>query len=268
MLSGTNVRGFIRSIFEKLERILLDKKRLDLSACSTSTKKVLVLGIYLSDKKNFASEISQKLSNSKIHQVDQRWVCIGDQPTLKNYTVATVDKTPKFKILNMLLSDIEIENYDYLIITDDDIVLPDNFLDLYIDTVEKVDFSLSQPARSRFSELSHDITEVNKELMARQTNFVEIGPLFAIRRELYEKILPFDESSPMGWGYDFVWPYVVQQEQLKMGIIDTAYINHSIRKTAGFYSHKSSMEEMDVFLKNNKHVERKEAFTVLNRIWL
>lgn len=267
MLSGTKLKGLVRSLFEKLERILLDNKKLDLSTCSTSPKKILVLGIYLSDKRNFASEISQKLSKSKIHHVDQKWVCIGEQPTLNDYTVATVAKTPKFKILNTLLSDIEIDDYDYLIITDDDIVMPDNFLDVYIDTVEKVDFSLSQPARSRFSELSHEITAVNKTLIARQTNFVEIGPVFAIRKELFENILPFDETSPMGWGYDFVWPYIVQQEDLKMGIIDNVYINHSIRKTAGFYSHKNSVDEMTDFLKNNDHFETEKAFTVLNKVW-
>ena len=81
-------------------------------------------------------------------------------------------------------------------------------------------------------------------------------------------MLPFDETSPMGWGYDLVWPYVVQQENLKMGIIDIAYINHSIRKTAGFYSHKTSTDEMTVFLNNNDHIEFEEAFTVLNKIRL
>ena len=97
MLSGTKLKGLIRSLLEKLERILLQQKKLDLSTCTTSQKKVLVLGIYLSDKKNFASDISQKLSKSKFHQVDQRWVCIGEKSTLKNLTVANVVKTPKFK---------------------------------------------------------------------------------------------------------------------------------------------------------------------------
>jgi len=228
-------------------------------------KKILVLGVYLSEKKNFAREISIAFDSSKYHDIDQKWVAIGNGCITNDYTIYHTEKKPKFVILNELLSKIDIKEYDYIIVSDDDVVMKEGFLDKYVDSVEKFDLSLSQPARSIFSELSHVVTKVDSKCIARETNFVEIGPVFMIKRDLYDVILPFDESSPMGWGYDYVWPIIVSKKGLKMGIIDDATVNHGIRKTACFYSASKNHKVMSEFLLRNKHVEIQDSFKILKK---
>src|SRR5262249_54252834 len=93
--------------------------------------------------------------------------------------------------------------------------------------------------------------------------FVEIGPLFSIRRDAMPLILPFDCSSPMGWGYDFVWPRSIEAAGLKMGIVDATPIVHSLRQPVANYEHAAADEQMRQYLEAHSHPSLDEAFVVL-----
>ena len=61
---------------------------------------------------------------------------------LKQFTVLKLQEmTPKFKILNLLLSGEDLSKYDFILIVDDDIALPDDFVDNYLTAVQKYDFA-------------------------------------------------------------------------------------------------------------------------------
>ena len=254
-------------MFSPLERFMFRYASLELLGKNVRRKKILVIGIYLSEVKNYVNEITDEFSSSKFHDVEQIWVSIGDGEISNKFTMQSTKKGPKFILLNKVLSEINYHKYDYIIFCDDDVLVKNNFIDKYMETVEKVDFALSQPARSTFSELSHTITKVDHSTIARQTNFVEIGPIFMIRTDLVNNTIPFDESSPMGWGYDYTWPIVVGDLGLKMGIIDSATVNHSIRKTALHYSAKDSYKVMEDYLRNNSHIKRSDSFKVLHKYY-
>lgn len=122
-----------------------------------------------------------------------------------------------------------------MLICDDDIDLPAAFIDRYLDRVTKYDFALAQPARTHDSYIDHSIVEQLDGFDARRTRFVEIGPHFSVAREVYPHLLRFDESSPMGWGYDFVWPVVMEEIGRRMGIVDATPVARKLRKPVAHY---------------------------------
>jgi hypothetical protein len=124
---------------------------------------------------------------------------------------------PKFRLINRLLSQERLGDYEYLIVIDDDIQLPENFLHLFLDAQAALDFRLAQPARTPKSYIDHPIVAQQAGTFARQTRWVEVGPLVSIHRSIFDLVLPFDERSPMGWGYENVWAYELWTRRLKMG---------------------------------------------------
>lgn len=230
-------------------------------------RSVLILGIYLSDQKNHIEHIITQFSAPCSWHVVQKWIAIGssEQPEyVRNVTVMNPkDRLPKFVFLNKLLSKEDVNSYDYIIICDDDILLPQNFLESYLDLVIKHDLALAQPARTHKSYIDHHFVEQLDGLSARRTRFVEIGPLFSVRKDIFSVIFPFDESTYMGWGYDFVWPCVIEKMGLRMGIIDAVPVDHSLRKPVKNYNYDEAKHSMEKYLSQNQHVKLDEAFTVL-----
>lgn len=149
---------------------------------------------------------------------------------------------PKFALLNELLVAASLPDFDYVIVCDDDVLLPEAFLDRYLACVEQHDFALSQPARTHDSFTDHPFVERLDGLTARWTRFVEIGPVFCMRRDAVPLLVPFDETSPMGWGYDFVWPCILEEAGLRPGIVDATPVSHSLRKSVTRYRHGTADE--------------------------
>ena len=230
-------------------------------------KKVLVIGIYLSGKDNNAKDLVKTFSKSSHYQVVQKWVALGkgdiESELVRVTELQLKEKTPKFKILNRLLTKEKLEEYEFVIITDDDISLPEDFIDNYLALVDKYDFSLAQPARTHESNIDHPIVEQLDGLLARKTRFVEIGPLFSIRKDLYSYLIPFDEDTGMGWGLDAVWPCIVEDAGLTMGIVDAFPVEHKMRPPVINYSHSEAEEEMNRYLKKKKHLSYMEKFRIL-----
>lgn len=231
-------------------------------------ERVLVLGIYLANKENTVQHLVKALSKSRQYHVDQRWVALnGKPPSTKVSAVTHLQVTgvvPKFELINRLLSHVNLNDYSFVLVCDDDITVPDGFIDLFLEQQTRYNFALAQPARTHNSYLDHAIVEVVDDLAARQTRFVEIGPIFSIRHDAFSVLLPFDEQAPMGWGLDFVWPVILESAGLKMGIIDAVLADHSLRKPFTQYDGDKALNEMQLFLKDRPHLEPHEAFVVLN----
>lgn len=229
--------------------------------------RVLVLGVYLVDKLNLAAEISAELSRSTRWQVEQRWVALGRSPVPPGLAPVTSwstgQPTPKFEIMNRLLESVKGEPFDYLLVSDDDITLSAGFLDDYLALVERHDLALAQPARTHGSYIDHHFVERLDGLDARWTRFVEIGPLFSMRRDAAALLTPFDLSTPMGWGYDFTWPVEMEAAGLRTGIVDATPVDHSIRKPVAHYDHGTADRAMKAYLAAHQHLDRDRAFTIL-----
>lgn len=229
--------------------------------------RVLIAGICLADKENLAVDISQEFAGSKDWAVEQQWVSLGKnlpKPEITSLTVQRLETpAPKFLLLNRLLKTINLYDFEYIIVSDDDIVLPVNFLDSYLALVSHHNFAIAQPARTHESYIDHPFVEQLDGIDARWTRFVEIGPLFSLHRSAFDYILPFDEASPMGWGNDFVWPVLAERHGLKMGIVDAVPVAHSLRKPVAYYDHTSAAKTMNDYLSRKQHLPKKDAFFIL-----
>jgi len=231
-----------------------------------SPRRVLAVGIYLSDRDNLAAHIATELGKSRSWSVEQRWTALGQRdvpPELAAVTVSRAGPTPKFTLLNRLLRPDQLEPYEFVLVMDDDISLPEGFVDRYLDLVVRHELALAQPARTHGSYIDHYLVEQLDGLDARRTRFVEIGPLFSIRRDAFGLFFPFDEASPMGWGYDFVWPVAIERAGLKMGIVDATPVAHDLRKPGAHYNLAAHDRGMKAFLDSRLHLTRADAFTIL-----
>jgi hypothetical protein len=226
-----------------------------------------VLGVYLVDKENLAEETVAELGGSKEWAVEQQWLALGSSPipdALAKVTVRRVqERIPKFVLLNQLLAAADLAKYAFIVICDDDAALPAGFLDDYLRLARRYDLALCQPARTHDSYIDHPFVEQLDGLTARWTQFVEIGPVFSIRRDAFPTVLPFDEGSPMGWGYDFVWGRDLREAGLRMGVIDATPVGHSLRKPVAEYSWAVANEQMQNFLKGRPHLSKREAFFIV-----
>ena len=254
----------------KVARSLLSLRAMR-SARAMPTSRVLVLGVFLLDKANVAPEIVMRLQ-SRRHQVDHRWACVGKGDSRKDEMRAHIalefdSPVPKFTIINRLLSKIDLRAYDYVIISDDDIELAPGFLDEFLGLQAYCGFSLAQPARSQLSNVDHPVTLESHARIARQTRFVEIGPLFSIASAAYPHLLPFDESFYMGWGLDHVWPVTLERAGLSQGIIDITPLHHRMRPVATTYSGAFAQEQMSASLRGRESIHPLDRVRPLRTIW-
>jgi len=228
---------------------------------------VLIIGVYLLDKPSEIGRINLELSKNSRWEVEQRWVGLGTGSVPEEMADVTARKVippaMKFSLLNQLLAETNIDAFEFVIICDDDIILPEDFLDRYLQLVMRYGFALAQPARTHDSFIDHPFVEQLDGLVARWTRFVEIGPLFSIHRRAFPLIFPFDEASPMGWGYDFVWPQIIGNAGLKMGIVDAVPIAHSLRKPVLYYQYEKAHREMEEFLAHRPRLSPDEAFFII-----
>lgn len=219
---------------------------------------VLVLGVYLLEARNNATEIAAELDQATHWTVHQRWAAIGaDVPPERLYDRTfehSREPIPKFVLLNRLLHEVDLDTYDALLVVDDDIDLPAGFVDSYLDRAVHFNFALSQPARTHDSYTDHHFVAALNGLEARQTRFVEIGPVFSLLRSAYPHLLPFDEDAPMGWGLDSVWPLQIEAAGLLQGIIDATPIRHALRKPVTYYSHAKTDQARNAYLARHPHL--------------
>jgi hypothetical protein len=231
--------------------------------------RVLVLGIYLADRKNLVRHIVQELSEARRYRVTQRWAALNGAPPaphVERATVLTVNhRVPKFALLNSLMQEMDLARYEFILLCDDDIQLPESFLDKLLDRQRKYDFALAQPARTHNSYTDHRIVEQVDGLDARRTRFVEIGPVVSLRHDAAAILLPFDEDCGMGWGLDFLWPVAIESAGLKMGIIDATPVAHALRPAAKSYDLGEALAQMHAYLNEKPHLTPQQAMVELER---
>lgn len=231
------------------------------------SKNILVLGVYIANIPNTVSDIVRIFKGSLHHKVRQEWVALNGSAPDNEVASVTVKhitgRIPKFQIINDLMSTKKISSYDYIILCDDDVVLPVNFVDDFIAMQSSFDFAIAQPARTLNSYIDHPIVERHIGVHARQTRFVEIGPVVSFHRSAFELVFPFDLTSPMGWGYENVWAHGAIVRNLRMGIIDAVCVDHSLRKPVVNYTWEQADRERRDYLNRHEHLPLEECFTVV-----
>jgi len=131
----------------------------------------------------------------------------------------------KFENINDILSRHKLSEFDWVVITDDDIDFPENFMDEFVFLSEHCNFKIAQPAHNFVSYANYSVTRRHWNSIARITNFVEIGPIFILHRDVFSETMPFPEVG-MGWGIDIYWSLLAREREWRIGIIDALPIQH------------------------------------------
>jgi GT2 family glycosyltransferase len=167
----------------------------------------------------------------------------------------------KFENLNALLAVHPPDGFDWLIVMDDDVALPRGFLDRFLHLAEGAGLKLAQPAHRLYSHAAWAITRRRSGVLARETTFVEIGPLTAFHRDTFSTLLPFPELR-MGWGLDAHWAAVARERAWPIGIVDATPVGHAIAPVGAVYDHEGAIAEARAFLADRPYVRRDEVRTI------
>jgi len=228
--------------------------RLDRAARrSPPTRSVLALGVVRTEHEQLAAAIRAELLRSR-HKVQVRTCPPGGRG--------------KFENLNALLAADPPAAYDWLLVVDDDVELPGGFLDRFLFLCERFSLALAQPAHRLDSHAAWSVTRRHRASVARETGFVEIGPVTAFARRTFPLLLPFPELQ-MGWGLDVHWAALAREHGWRCGVLDAVSIRHRAAPVAAAYGHADAVREARAFLADRPYVTAGEANRTLttHRRW-
>ena len=228
--------------------------RLDRAARRSSPRRrVLVLGVERPERRALAGAIRAELARSR-HDVEVHLCPPGE--------------LGKFQNLNHLLATHPAGDCDWLLVVDDDVVLPRHFLDRLVFLAERFDFQLAQPAHRARSHAAWRTTRRRAGVVARQTPFVEIGPVTAFARATFPVLLPFPDVR-MGWGLDMRWAALAREHGWRCGVLDAVAIRHSAAPAGDAYPRAAAVAEARALLAGRPHLTAAEAQTTLvtHRRW-
>jgi GT2 family glycosyltransferase len=210
---------------------------------SPPRRRVLVLGVVRATNQRLAARAQTELTRSR-HEV-------------KLHTCEPAGRG-KFENLNLLLAEHPAAGYDWLLVVDDDVELPREFLDRLLFACERFEFALAQPAHALRSHAAWPQTRRRRDSIARETPFVEIGPVTAFAARTFATLLPFPQLR-MGWGLDLHWAALARAHGWRCGVIDAVAVRHVAAPAASDYSRAEAIAEARVFLQGKPYLRASEA---------
>jgi GT2 family glycosyltransferase len=174
----------------------------------------------------------------------------------------------KFQNLNAQLAAHPATGHDWLLVVDDDVVLPAGFLDVLLFCAERFDLRIAQPAHRLRSHAAWPVTRRQGGSVVRETAFVEIGPVTAFHSDTFADLLPFPELR-MGWGLDVHWAALARERGWRIGVVDAVPVAHALRPAATEYDREGAVEEAREFLSERPYLPADEANRTLavHRSW-
>ena len=95
-------------------------------------------------------------------------------------------------------------------------------------------------------------------VLARETAFVEIGPLTALHRESFAALLPFPAVG-MGWGLDAHWSWLAREHGWRIGVIDLLPLAHLAAPAASAYGREEAIAAARAFLAEHPYLPVRES---------
>lgn len=222
----------------------LEPVRLGRAARAAPPRRVVVLGAAREDRHGTMEAALAELRRSR-HRL--------------TVAVGPAGGRGKWENLNALLAEAGgVGDADWLLIVDDDVELPQGFLDRFLFVAERFALDLAQPAHRRRSHAAWRVTRRRPLSVARETRFVEIGPLTALAATTFSELLPFPELRA-GWGLDAHWGALARSHGWRLGIVDATPVRHAVRPVGTAYRHRDAIEESRAFLATRPHLTPAEA---------
>lgn len=206
-------------------------------------RSVLAIGVEREDRANLMPAARRELARSR-HDVEVATCGVGGRG--------------KFENLNALLDAHPLAGRDWLLVLDDDVALPRGFLDAFLFLAERFELKLAQPAHRRRSHAAWRVTRRRGGSVARETGFVEIGPVCAFHRDTFATLLPYPQLQA-GWGLDAHWAALARERRWKIGVVDATPIRHVLRPIADSYRRADAVAEAQAFLADRPYVTAAEA---------
>ena len=220
-------------------------------------RRVLIAGIYGADTDRMTRTVAE-LRRSR-HEVELALGARGQAASpLRDVTVAEGLAGGKFENVNAVLAGRDPASHDWLVVVDDDVLLPRRFLDRFLAICEALDFALAQPAQTWGSHAAWRITRRRGGSVVRETRYVEIGPVTAFRADATAELYPFPPLR-YGWGLDVHWSALAQERGWKLGIVDALPVRHDRAPVAAGYSHEAAVAEAREFLRERPYLPAEAA---------
>ena len=220
-------------------------------------RRVLIAGIYGADTDRMTRTVAE-LRRSR-HEVELALGARGQAASpLRDVTVAEGLAGGKFENVNAVLAGRDPSSHDWLVVVDDDVLLPRRFLDRFLAICEALDFALAQPAQTWGSHAAWRITRRRGGSVVRETRYVEIGPVTAFRADATAELYPFPPLR-YGWGLDVHWSALAQERGWKLGIVDALPVRHDRAPVAAGYSHEAAVAEAREFLRERPYLPAEAA---------
>lgn len=217
--------------------------RLRQAARLAPSRRVLALGIERAGQANHLAAAREELSRSHHHV---------------HFDSTTTGEFGKFENLNRLLARNHLDAYDWILIVDDDVLLPKGFLDVFLFLAERFGLQLVQPAHRARSHAAWPLTRRRPGSVARETGYVEIGPVVGLQAATFDVLLPFPELRA-GWGLDAHWAALAQAHGWRLGIVDATPVRHQLRRIASFYDRDEAVAEGRRFLAERPYLRASES---------
>jgi hypothetical protein len=211
-------------------------RRIDKAAAQLPARDVLVASIYRPPRE------APRLVSER-HRVEHR---TGSLDELQG---------GKFENLNALIQD---ARPDWLLIVDDDVALPERFLDRMIALADLFSLDMAAPAQSLASHAAWRVTRRRPRSILRETNFVEIGPVTLIGTNAAQTLLPFPPLR-YGWGLDLAWAATAAGHGWRLGIADALAVRHEAASVGSTYPADQAIEEAQRFLSSRPYLSSAAA---------
>lgn len=224
--------------------LAISGRRRRLARAASAQRRVLVLAVDRPDGPGLLAAALDELRHSR-HALT---VAVAASPGGRG----------KWENLNALLADHLPSAHDWLLVLDDDVALPPGFLDGFLAAAEALDLALAQPAQRRRSHAAWPVTRRVARSLARETAFVEIGPVTALHRRTFSELLPFPDLR-MGWGLDAHWAAVARDRGWRLGVVDALPVRHLAAPVADAYRREDAVAEAREFLRDRPYLPRGEA---------
>jgi hypothetical protein len=226
-------------------------RAIDAAAARIPQRDVLVASIYRPDGATLAAALPALRSDRH-----------GVRLALGSTGAATLPGTSadhmaggKFENLNALIGD---ARPDWILVVDDDVVLPERFLDRIVALAELFDLAVAQPAQGLASHAAWRVARRRPRSLLRETRFVEIGPVTLFRRDAGRELMPFPPLR-YGWGIDLAWAATALERGWRLGIADALAVRHEAAPVGSVYSTEAAIEEAREFLSTRPYLSSSAA---------
>ena len=152
------------------------------------------------------------------------WALEEVAPELADLTVGS-GPGGRFDNLNLLYEARPVAEGSWLAVADDDVAFVRGDVIELIQMMRKAGLNLAQPGQSLLGWWTVCASLSRPFSIVRDTNFVEVGPLFVADPQFAKEILPFPRNTGMGWGVEADW-YRIKLNRYRIGVIDACRLLH------------------------------------------